>query len=102
LRLRFGGLQGSVTKIAGGALQRDIVGHNRFIAPPGEAGGIAPIGEADGAIKRLRPTRLDSYVTSPSEMRGRDGLPGEIAGGGSVQARRDFGNSGFGTFLVVN
>jgi hypothetical protein len=38
LRLRFGGLQGSVAKIVGGALPRDIVGRNRFIAPLGEAG----------------------------------------------------------------
>ena len=26
----------------------------------------------------------------------------DIVNAGSVQARRDFGNSGFGTFLVVN
>src|SRR5580692_8611035 len=32
------------------------VGRNRFIAPLGKATGIAPFGEADGAIKRLRPT----------------------------------------------
>src|SRR5580692_3144554 len=33
-----------------------VVGRNRFIAPPGEAKSIVARGEADGAIKRLRPT----------------------------------------------
>jgi hypothetical protein len=36
--------------------QLTAVGRNRFIAPLADADGIAPFGEADGAIKRLRPT----------------------------------------------
>jgi hypothetical protein len=41
-----------------------VVGRNRFIAPLGEAEGVAHFGEADGAIKRLRPTKSDYYGSS--------------------------------------
>jgi hypothetical protein len=52
-----------LAKIAPEALRE--IGRNRFIAPLGEADGrkrnkaiaLSGLGEADGAIKRLRPTR---------------------------------------------
>jgi hypothetical protein len=54
---------------------RDGVGRNRFIAPLGQAPWIAQLGEADGAIKRLRPTaeaRRSNYFAS-----GQPGVPSE-------------------------
>jgi len=45
-----------MTKALQMARATPLVGRNRFIAPLRQATGVAPFGEADGAIKRLCPT----------------------------------------------
>jgi len=42
--------------VTSGRSANTAVGRNRFIAPPGQASWIAARREADGAIKRLRPS----------------------------------------------